>query len=684
MIWAHSSLRRRRWVQRGTTACLCCIVVIAMVAGIINAACPFPTGQLEDQRVSALVTDRRSRILTAHVADDDQWRFPVPLDKMSPWLLLATIAVEDERFRSHAGVDPIAVLRAAGQNISSGCVVSGASTLTMQVCRMMDDRPRSWRSKIIESFRAVQLERIYAKDRILETYLNMAPYGGNICGVEAASRAYFDKPAAELALGEAALLAGLPQSPSRYHPDRFLAAAMQRRQTVLRRMAELGMISPEQRRTADNDVPAIQSVKTAPRARHAAELARQQRPEGGCTTIDLDLQLEVERLVADHARSLRPRTNIAVVAIDIDDAAIVALVGSSDFDAPIDGQVNGVVACRSPGSALKPFVYAAAFEASRLNPKSIVHDVPIERGGWAPRNFDRQYAGQITVTQALQRSLNIPAILVAEGIGSTRCIGAIESAGIRLPVRTPIRSGLSLAVGGVEVTLLDLTNGYATLGRRGVRRLPRLFAGQHSPATQALDANVCAAINDILSSRARRPRGMESLPKQEVPCFMWKTGTSSRRRDAWAVGHNHRFAIGVWVGRFSGVGNPQLVGGKVAEPLLAKLFASPGLRANQTPDAHEEWAVQRQLSPPVELQPQLRITRPADGAAYVAMSGQAVIHPAANIAGDHCWFLNGILVQSQDARRLALRVGVYELRCVSNRGDSASVSFTVRSSVARR
>ncbi|HUU43375.1 MAG TPA: hypothetical protein VMX57_06320, partial [Planctomycetota bacterium] len=275
-------------------------------------------------------------------------------------------------------------------------------------------------------------------------------------------------------------------------------------------------------------------------------------------------------------------------------------------------------------------------------------------------------------------SLNVPAILVAEGVGLARCCGTIESAGVKLPADAQSRGGLALVVGALEVTLLDLTNAYATLARDGVRATPRLFADEPLERTPALDADVCRTLGDILSSHRRRPRGMETRLTADVPWFMWKTGTSSGRRDAWAVGHNGRFAVGVWVGRFRGTGRLAFVGVESAEPILAALFEVPELRAVRMPDAPEPLVVHRPLAKPPEVADLLDITSPSPDDTFLALDDTAVIRPRVNRPeGTHAWFLNGRLVAPERAGRLELAPGRYELRCVAPDGQWSSVRFTV-------
>ena len=672
------SRRIKRWLKCLTVAGLALTAAAAVAFLIAWWAFPFPIEQLDNWPVSPMVTDVRGQPMLGLVGRDEQWRRPVGLDRISRWLIEATIAVEDRRFYDHPGVDCLAVLRAAAQNITHGRIVSGASTLDMQLCRMMGNRPRTLQAKAIEAFRALQLNRLKSKDEILSVYLNVAPYGRNIRGAEAASRAYFGKHAADLSLAEAALLAGLPQSPSRYRPDKHLQAAIERQKWVLHRMVREGMIDRQQYRRAQADPIVIRRLQRPRRAIHAAWWALNRRPTGGRTTIDLDIQVDVQRLADLHRRTLPRGTELAVAVIDIPESAIVAMIGSGDPGDPIDGQVNGALARRSPGSALKPFIYATAFEAERLNGHSLVYDVPIRRGGWSPSNFNRTFSGQVMAADALRRSLNIPAILVAEGVGLARCCGVMETAGLRLPPNARAHAGLAIAVGGVDVTLLDLTNAYATLGRGGLYRPLRLFVDETGKPRRALTPNVCAGISDILSSRRRRPRGMEDLLDRDVPWFMWKTGTSTARRDAWAVGHNGRYAVGVWVGRFRGTGRVPFVGAEAAEPLLAELFDSRALRTDDDPPAPAPILVRRPLPRATELDDTLHITAPGNGETFIAVRGNSIVHPRSNQDGRHMWFLNDGLLDNDQWGRLVLPPGRYELRCVNSTGQSSSVWFIVR------
>ncbi len=670
--------RPRRWIKRLAIVTAATLATTLAAGAVLWQMSPFPLERLRDWPASPRITDRSGQTMLERVGADGQWRIPVKLADISPHVVAATIAVEDRRFYSHCGVDAAAVLRAVGQNVQRLRTHSGASTLTMQVCRMMDDRPRTFAAKAIESFRALQLERLCTKDQILEMYLNIAPYGRNIRGIEAASLGYFGKHAKDLSLAEAATLAGLPQSPSRYRPDRQGVAA-QRYKVVLARMIESGAITPQQAQQAHAEPPSARLLPHMVQAPHAAWLALAQRPRGGRTTIDLSLQAELERLCTEHATALPEGSDVAAVVIDIATGDVLALVGSLDASRAVNGQVNGVTAWRSPGSALKPFVYAAAFEARRLAPQSTVYDVPIHRAGWSPDNFDKTFRGPLPAADALRRSLNIPAILVAEGVGLTRCCGVLEAAGVHLPSGAAARGGLAIVTGAVEVRLLDLTAAYATLGRGGRYVAPRLLADAVSlPARPAIDVDVCRSMDEILSSRQRRPGGMEQFAPDQVPWFMWKTGTSSARRDAVAAGHNGRLAVGVWVGRFSGEGDGAFVGGVAAEPLLAGIFSLSSVRVDVDPPPAGDWAVRFPLPPPPQAATDLKIMYPHDGAVFLALDREAVVQPLVNHDQGLCWFLNDLVIDSSVAQRLVLPRGSYCLRCADSGGNSSAVRFVVK------
>jgi len=676
-VGRSSGSRLRTWVLASAALLAAC----ACAGGIAWIALPVSSASLLDRPSSAVVLDASGCLLARSVARDGHWRFPISLNAVSPWLVQATVAVEDERFASHVGVDPIAAVRAVWQNVSSMRIRSGASTLTMQLARMSDPRPRTVYAKLVQAFRALQLDRKLDKDAQLACYFNLAPYGGNISGAEAASRLYFSKHAADLSLAQAALLAGLPQSPTRYRPDRHPLRAAARREVVLARMLELGMISIVQFEAARAEPVQVAAPPLANIAPHFADLALSRRATGGQTLLRRDIQTEVTRLAIAHARTLPADADAAVVVIDIASAGLVALVGGTRPDNNLTGRVNGATARRSPGSALKPFIYAAAMDGDLLDANTLVYDIPIDRDGWAPDNFDRVTLGSLPAAQALRRSRNVPAILIAEAIGAGRCAGVLESLGVRSGAGRSDAAGLALATGAVEVSLLDLTNAYAAMGRGGAYAALRIFADDSLVRRPGLTRRSCETLDEILSSTARRPNSSDAGAEIEPSWFMWKTGTSSGRRDAWAVGHNRRYAIGVWIGRLSGGGHVVQVGARAAEPLLTSLFALPALRNDEPPPPIKAWHARKPMPAPPELAAPMQILSPTAGAVYIAAGGSAAVPIRTNRPFETAvWFLNDRLIElTGDPTRIVAAPGRHTLTCRDSRNKTTSVSFTVES-----
>jgi penicillin-binding protein 1C len=665
-----TSTRLRTWLRRCVIASGgVAIVSLATFVAVWNLS-PFPVDRLLRRPVSRSVTDREGHLLLKVVGEDGQWREPVDMGAVGAWVANATIAAEDERFWRHSGVDPVAVMRAVVQNVSSGRIASGASTVTMQVARMVEPRERTLCAKAFQTMRALQLERCFEKRDILQHYLNMAPYGGNIRGIQAASERYFAKSAQNLTLAESALLAGIPKSPERLRPDRHPEAAITRRGWVLARMAECGQITPEQLAAANLEPLHVVAPSRNPASSHAAWCALAERPAGGQTTIDPVIEAELEAALRSHLRRLPEGTHAAGVVIDIQRSSVAALsqAGGSGVDA--DSQVNAVMARRSPGSALKPFIYAAGFEAGRLAPDSMLDDVAISRAGWSPENFGRTFSGEVCAADALRRSLNVPAILVAEGVGVQRCIGVLNAAGLHLNDDTAKRAGLGLAVGTVEVSLFELTNAYATLGRGGKRATISFFSHTSPLLSSAMSEASAAAVSEILSCRHRMPH--RTLGYEAMPWFCWKTGTSSGRRDAWALGHNGKYAIGIWIGSLSGTGRFGYLGAEAAEPVLAELFTKAGIASDGDPPTAPAIAVTKPLPRVAPSGLSLKVLFPQSGASFVAVAGEVSISPKAN--RDGIWFVNG--------RRAEVPVrcppGAYEFRCISADGCADSVKVTVR------
>jgi penicillin-binding protein 1C len=669
-----------RWIALRGRHLLFSIFFFGALSGIVlqwhMSNNPFPKKQLEALPESTVLFDRNGRPLARSLTWDEQWRLPVSLHDISPWLKKATIAVEDERFMEHPGVDFISVSRACLQNLFAGGVVSGASTLDMQLCRMLDPRPRTFEAKLSEAARAWQADVYLSKDEVLEAYLNLAPYGGNLQGAEAASLRYFGKSAKELSLPEAALLAGIPQSPARLRPDRYLTAALKRRRKVLDRMTEEGMISLEEARDVQSEGLELElGLLAGESARYFVTEALSSRPHGGLSFLDSQLQGDVERVASQWLRTLPIGSNLAVTVIEIESGGLVTLLGGVDFKDPISGQVNAAKAWRSPGSALKPFVYATAASEGRLDGDTILSDAKTSFAGWNPENFDQTFSGEVTAGDALRTSLNLPALQVCREVGAAKSAGIAEACGVKFRGDAVGQGGLAFVLGAVETNLLDLTNAYATLGRQGLRRNIRYFLDEPIEEAQILDPQVCAWLGFELSSWRLPSSAFENLTRDSIPWFMRKTGTSSGRRDAWTVGHNGKYAVGVWVGRSSGMGDEAFVGTRAAEPLLAKVFNLASIRRMDSPPDPVPWKVVSPLS--FSQKALLSIQRPQSGSVYRKVGEDFEIRPKANTNNPLHWFLNGRALNGEQAKRTLVGSGSYELLCLSASGEHALSRFRV-------
>lgn len=564
---------------------------------------PFPWEALH-RPPAAVVADRAGEPLRFFLPADQRWRFPVGLDELPPELPRALLASEDRRFLRHGGVDLRAVLRAAWTNLRAGAVVSGASTIPMQIARMAEPGPRTLARKLRESFRALQLERRYTKRELLEIYLNLLPYGGNIEGVGTAAWFYFGKSPDRLSLGEIALLTAIPRSPSRYDPARDPETARAARDRVLRQLAARGDFSESERREIAEAVrqPVPMAHRRPPfAAPHWSELVRA-RHRGAVrarSTLDRRIQRAAEELVARRIGELRALGigNVAVVVLEnggesSEGRPVRALVGSAGFfDVARQGQVDGAVARRSPGSTLKPFLYGLAIDQGRLLPDSWVLDVPTDFSGYVPENYDERYRGRVTVREALVLSLNASAVRLLSEIGLDTFHALLRRGGLDTLDRPVREYGLPLILGSGEVTLLDLTNLYAALADGGVHRPVRLLENETEtpaaavspaaarparstpPTTERLLSPEASRILTEILTDLRRP----DLPDawdvtRGVPAVAWKTGTSYGHRDAWAVGWSARHTIGVWVGNFDSTPVQGISGSRHAGPLLFDLF----------------------------------------------------------------------------------------------------------------
>ncbi|MCU9849500.1 penicillin-binding protein 1C [Defluviimonas sp. WL0024] len=514
------------------------------------------------------VLARDGTLLRAFTVADGRWRLePGPVDPLFTGML---VAYEDKRFLTHAGVDPRALLRAAAQAAWNGRIISGGSTLTMQVARLLEE---SGTGRIAGKLRQVRvamaLERRLTKAEILGLYLRLAPYGGNLEGLRAASLSWLGKEPRRLTAAEAALLVALPQSPETRRPDRFPDAARAARARVLARMAEAGFLDRD-RATAALTEPVPTTRKPFPaRAPHLAERLRRADPQARTipTTIDARLQTALEALAARAARHAFPRASLALLVADHRTGEILASVGSPDWtDDRRAGFIDMTRATRSPGSTLKPFVYALAFDEGLAHPETLIEDRPTAFGTYAPQNFDRSFRGTTPVREALQLSLNIPVVSLTEALGPARLLATLRRAGVE-PALPGGQPGLAVALGGVGVTLEDLVQSYAALARLGAPVRISALPGAAQPLDRRLFGPEAAWLTaDILAGLA---------PPAGAPAhrLAYKTGTSYGHRDAWAIGFDGRHVAGIWIGRADGASVPGAFGGELAAPLLFETFA---------------------------------------------------------------------------------------------------------------
>lgn len=533
------------------------------------------------------VLDRDGRLVRGFLSPDEKRRWRLELAEISPELITAVLHHEDRDFRRHPGVDMVAMVRALIGNFRARRITSGASTITMQLARLVEPRPRTFGGKLHQVFRALQYESLYDKDQILEMYLNLAPYGGNVEGVGPAARVLFGKPAAELSWAEACLLAILPQSPRGHDPIRHPEQARKARDALAGRLHAAGLV-PDSDHEGILSHPLPGRTQAAPfAAPHFSRWVRGRHPgrENLHTTLDLPLQKRMDRRVAEHARRIRPLgvQQAAVVVLDAATGEIRAMVGSAGFpDDDHQGQVNGAIALRSPGSTLKPLVYALAFDRGLATPDARIEDVPRHFGDYRPQNYDGLFSGTVRCGTALQRSLNVPAVSLAaelEKAGAGGLHSFLQDARIASIDKPASHYGLTLVLGGGEVTLLELASLYGLLARHG-RWLPTRDLHTDDPDLEGrrlLGAGACWMTLQELQGVQRPVPERVWQNRVQDRAVAWKTGTSYGHRDAWSVGVVGPYAVAVWVGNFGGQGSPRLSGAELAAPLLFSVIESLGI-----------------------------------------------------------------------------------------------------------
>jgi penicillin-binding protein 1C len=608
-------------------AALACMSILAGAAWWIALLGPAPVGK--DVEFSARVLDRNGRLLRAYATSEGRWRLPATVADVDPRFFDVLFAYEDKRFRVHHGVDALALTRAALQLAGHGRILSGGSTLTMQVARLLEPRSaRTLPAKLRQIVRALEIERVLTKDEVLSLYLDLAPYGGNIEGIRAASLGYFGKEPRRLSLGEAALLVALPQSPELRRPDRSPEIARAARARVLDRFAatgsapadEIALAKAEPVRAARHLMPML--------APHASDAAIAQSPAERelHLTIDADVQNNLEALARERQRTLAatlgPDISLAILVADNATGEVLAHVGSPGyFDVRRAGQVDMTQALRSPGSTLKPFIYGLGFEDGFIHPDTLIEDRPVSYGAYAPKDFGFAFQGTVTVRQALQFSLNVPAVAVLDKVGPSRLAARLSQAGAALALPQGEAPGLAIGLGGVGLKLSDLVMLYAGIARLGSDVPLNERLGAAPPQARRLMEPVAAwYVSNVLFGSPPPENGAAGR-------IAFKTGTSYGYRDAWSVGFDGRHTIGVWVGRPDGAPVPGLVGRTAAAPILFDAFArvSPSVAQLPRPPAGVLVTSNAKLPPPLRHfqpgrlagetgRPLLHIIFPPDGA----------------------------------------------------------------------
>jgi penicillin-binding protein 1C len=551
--------------------------------GILCLIFPLP----DKIEYATCVLDDHGQTVHAFLAKDGQWRMKLDSNEITPLLKKTLIFKEDRYFFYHPGINPVAIVKALTGNIIHGKIRSGASTITMQVARALEPKRRTWFNKLREMFRAEQLELKYSKEEILGLYLNLIPYGGNIQGVKAASFFYFGKNPDHLSLAEITTLSIIPNRPSSLiigkNNDRIINA----RNLWLKKFATKKLF------TVKEIDDALLEPLTA--TRHSApafipHLSLELKKSGRdriVTHIDMNKQLKLEKLVADYVQASRLKNirNAAVVVIDNETHQIVSYIGSADFRDTMDGsQVNGATAIRQPGSTLKPLLYGLCMDEGLLTPKQTINDVAVNYQGYAPENFDRKFNGTVTMEYALERSLNIPAVRSLQALGKDRLVQALGICNFESVKKDQARLGLSMILGGCGANLEQLTGLFSIFANQGLYFDPSYEAYKPSPKPkQILSASSAFMINEILSKVNRPDFPLNWQSTTHLPKIAWKTGTSYGRRDAWSIGYNRHYTIGVWCGNFSAHGVPELSGANTATPLLFKIFNSIDY------DSDEQW-----------------------------------------------------------------------------------------------
>lgn len=632
---------------------------------------------------SVEVRDRHGALLRAYTVDDGRWRLAVHRAQIDPRFLEMLVRYEDKRFYQHPGVDPVALVRAAGQSLRAGRVVSGGSTLTMQVARLLEDTGTGrWQGKLRQMRVALRLEQVMSKDEILGLYLLHAPYGGNLEGIRAATLAYFGKEPARLTPAEAALLVALPQAPEARRPDRQPQAARAARIGVLERLERAGLVPAESLRAAANEPFPTGRSAFPQRAPHMADRARAQQPTWTRhdLTLDARLQAQLETLAQQVARRAGRRLSVAMVVADHQTGEVLASVGSAGYGASEGraGFVDMTQALRSPGSTLKPFVYGLAFDRGLAHPATLIDDRPVSFAGYAPQNFDGQYRGELPVAEALRLSLNTPVVQITEALGPAHLMAALRLSGAQPRLRG--EPGLAVSLGGVGLTLEDLVRAYAALARGGQSAPWHWRQGSSRGAETARAVMAPHAAWHVGHILANLPPPPGSAPWR----IAYKTGTSYGHRDTWAVGYDGQHVVGIWIGRADGTPVPGAFGAQMAAPVLFAAFEriKPSVAPLPAPPPETLMVGHARLPQPLRHfgtrsktgRDAPRVAFPPDGAQVALVDGALTVKVRDGQA-PFLWFVSGApvggRVHTPEQNLTGLGLGWTEVTVIDAAGRSA-------------
>lgn len=709
---------KSRWIRRigriAAAGTLSAIVFVALSWTFIDW-----TDKGADKYAGGVILrDDAGNVLRVSLGEGDTDCRPFYVASRDDWIVKALVASEDGSFWSHHGVRPLSILRAACQNVFNGRRISGASTITMQAVRLIRPHPKTLWWKWKEAMMALKMERTKSKEWILSQYLNRAPYGSNLVGIEAAAQGWFGKGAKSLGLGEAAMLAGMVQAPSRFRPDRGYEKALKRRDYVLGRMQELGLATAAQVEGAKSVRPVICRAPRPFRCPYFCDWVMRSLGERAAgdvrTALNADVQLICENAV--DAAAAKGGASVATVVMRVDTGEVVALACSGDYLGGADGQVNTALAPRPAGSTLKPFLTALGIEKGFVTPETRLADVPTAFKGYRPSNFDTKYRGDVTVRDALIQSLNIPFVRLLNRLGVESFGQQLRTLGFRNLGASDEAYGLGMAIGNVEVTLMELVSAYAVLARYGTT----------SDGTRVFAPGTAYLVSDMLSGNERSAAALGHVADVAASRFAWKTGTSSAYRDAWTVLWNPDYVVGVWCGhKRGGFGDRTVVGAKAAAPVAwgvarqlypqndgpwfvepgdvfrRKVCALTGRPASADCPATVEGTAVRGCSLSVlcdrhrrnaqgevitvtDKNSRLALTQPEDGATFKLVPGtlnqKIVCQPTGNGEGRLWWFVDGSLKgESAGAAPFALEVvaGEHLITCTTGAGDFASASIRV-------